>query len=229
MRKRLYTSQVIVFVLVLFCFATSPISAQEINEDRLQLLVDRAKLTFEEFVADPNMRWFRENLKDAKALLIIPRLGKGGFIVGGSGGSGTLVALDEKTGKWSNPAFYTMGSVTFGLQIGGAAEAVVVMVRTKKGLDKLLASSMKLGADASAAAGPTGGGSGAATADILSFAKSKGAYIGATVQGAVVGTKDKWNEAYYGKPVRPVDILILRKVNNPKADKLQAALEKATK
>lgn len=229
MRARHGFSTLLALGLVLAIFTPSAPSAEEVNVDRLQLLVDRAKIAFEEFVADPNMRWFRDNLKDAKALLIIPRLLKGGFIFGGSGGSGTLLAQDAKTGKWSGPAFYTMGSVTFGLQIGGSADAVVLMVRTKRGLDKLLASSFKLGADASVAAGPAGGGSGAATADILAFAKSKGAYIGAKVEGAVVATKDEWNKAYYGKPVRPVDILILGKVRNPKSDELRRAIAKSTK
>jgi lipid-binding SYLF domain-containing protein len=174
------------------------------------------------------MGGFREQVRKAKAVLIVPRLIKAGFIIGGSGGSGTLLALDDKTGTWSYPAFYTMGSGSFGLQIGGAADQVVLLVMTKKGLDSLLSSSFKLGADASVAAGPTGQGKAAATADILAYARSKGAFGGLTVEGSVIKIRDEWNKTYYGQTVRPLDILVLHKVVNTQADPLRQAVGKTT-
>ena len=110
-------------------------------------LVVNAKETFENFVADPNMTWFRDNLKNVKAVMIVPRILKGGFIIGGSGGHGALLARDTKTADWSSPAFYTMGSVSFGLQIGGAADQVILMIMTQKAMDSYLSGSFKLGAD----------------------------------------------------------------------------------
>jgi lipid-binding SYLF domain-containing protein len=107
-------------------------------------LVTRAKGTFEDFVSDPNMDWFRNNLKFAKAVMIIPRIIKGGFFIGGSGGNGVLSALDSKTGDWSNPAFYTMGSVSFGLQIGGAADQVLLLVMTDKAMESYLSGSLRI-------------------------------------------------------------------------------------
>ena len=106
-----------VLVLAFFAILIQPSLAAAAAEE--QGTVDKALVTFRNFMADKEMEWFQKNLKDAKALLIVPNLLKAGFILGGSGGSGVLVARDAKTGNWSQPAFYTVGSVTFGLQIGG--------------------------------------------------------------------------------------------------------------
>jgi len=193
-----------------------------------QALVDKARLTFESYMRDENMSWLRDNLDQAKGLLIAPSVLKGGFIVGGSGGRGVLVVKDAKTGKWTQPGFYTLGSVTFGLQIGGEAAEVIMMVRSQKGIDKLLTTSFKLGGDTSVAVGPVGAGAKTSiTADILSFARSKGAYAGANFEGAVIKTRDEWNQAYYGKPVRPTDIFVKHAVNNPGSADLRAAVAQA--
>jgi lipid-binding SYLF domain-containing protein len=193
-----------------------------------QALVDKARLTFDSYMRDQNMSWLHENLDQAKGLLIVPSMLKGGFIVGGSGGRGVLVVKDAKTGQWTQPGFYTLGSVTFGLQIGGEAAEVIMMVRSQKGVDKLLTTSIKLGGDVSAAAGPVGAGAKTSiTADILSFARSKGAYAGANFEGAVIKTRDEWNQTYYGKPVRPIDIFVKRTVSNPGSADLRAAVAKA--
>ncbi len=174
------------------------------------------------------MSWLRDHLKETKGLLIVPSLLKGGYILGGSGGSGVLVVRDEKTGDWSEPAFYTMGSVTFGLQIGGEAAEVIMMVRTQRALDSLYASSFKLGGDTSVAAGPVGiGAKSNVVADFLSFTRSKGAYAGVSLEGAVIKIRNEWNRAYYGKEVRPVDILAKRSVSNPGSADLRVALAKA--
>lgn len=200
---------------------------------RQQELVDKARITIDSFISDKNLEWFRDNVKDAKGLLIIPELMKGGFVIGGSGGRGVLLVKDEVTGDWSNPAFYSIGSVSLGLQIGGKISEVVMMVMTEKGLQSLYASSFKLGGDMSVAAGPIGATAEGATApslnvDYLSFAKSKGAFAGVSLDGAVVKTSDEWNSAYYGTPVKPSDILVSRSVTNVDADYLRHAVTKAT-
>jgi lipid-binding SYLF domain-containing protein len=178
---------------------------------------------------DPDIGWFRTSLKDAKAILIIPALGKAGLIIGGYGGSGCMLARKEKWEEWSYPAFYTIGALTFGLQIGGAADEWILMAMTRRGLDAMLTSSFKFGADANVALGPIGTGVKGATTDILAFSRSKGLYGGLTVEGAVVATRDKLNNAYYGKDLRPSEILVLDKVSNSHADELRAAIEKAAK
>ena len=193
-----------------------------------QALVEKARLTFESYMRDENMSWLRDNLDQAKGLLIAPSVLKGGFILGGSGGRGVLVVKDAKTGQWTEPGFYTLGSVTFGLQIGGEAAEVIMMVRSQKGIDKLLTTSFKLGGDTSVAVGPVGAGAKTSiTADILSFARSKGAYAGANFEGAVIKTRDEWNQAYYGTPSSPIDIFVKRSVSNPGTAELRAAVTKA--
>jgi lipid-binding SYLF domain-containing protein len=194
-----------------------------------QILIDKARITFQSFMSDENMSWFHENLDQAKGLLIAPSVLKGGFIIGGSGGRGVLVVKDEKTGTWSQPGFYTIGSVTFGLQIGGEASEVIMMVRSQKGIDKLLTTSVKLGGDTSVAAGPVGtGAKGTINADIVSFVRAKGAYAGLNFEGAVIKTRDNWNQAYYGEPVRPLDIFAKQTVSNPGSAELRTVIAKAT-
>ena len=193
-----------------------------------QLLVDKARITFDSFMTDSNMSWLKEHLKEAKGVLIVPSLLKAGFIFGGSGGSGALLQKDDKSGVWSYPAFFTMGSGSFGLQAGVDFAEVVMLVMTQKGLESLYKSSFKLGGDVAIAAGPMGAGASAAglKADYLSYNRAKGAFLGFSLEGAVVEINDEWNQAYYGKQLRPTDIFVTRKVRNPKAAELQAALGK---
>ncbi|MBW1749745.1 MAG: lipid-binding SYLF domain-containing protein, partial [Deltaproteobacteria bacterium] len=176
------------------------------------------------FLADSNMTWFHNNAHRARAIFIVPQMIRGGFIVGGSGGSGVLLHRDIKKGTWGYPAFYTMGSVSIGLQIGADASEIVMMVMTEKGLNAMLSTDFKLGADVSVAAGPVGASAKAQTADVLAFGRSKGAFGGVSIEGAVISPRNKWNNAYYGSPVGPVDILIRGSVSNPQADQLRSAM-----
>ncbi len=189
-------------------------------------LVDKATITFKSFLSDPNMTWFKENLCSAKALLIIPQLLKGAFIFGAEGGTGVLVAKDEHTGLWSQPAFYTLAAASFGLQAGAESSAIILMIMTDKGMDALLSTSVKLGGDISVAAGPYGAGAKAATVDVLAFARAKGIFGGISVEGSVITPRDSYNIAYYQRNVRPVDIIIRRSVSNPHSKALVEAVSR---
>ena len=192
--------------------------------------VDKSLVTFRNFMADKDMEWFQKNLKDAKALLIVPNLLKAGFILGGSGGSGVLVARDATTGDWSQPVFYTIGSVTFGLQIGGESAEVIMMIRTQKALDGLFTSEFKVGGDASASVGPMGVGAKTdVMTDVVSFAKSKGLFAGLNLEGSRVKVSDDSNKAYYLTAASPVDIIVKKTVSNPGSANLRDELKKATK
>ena len=142
-----------------------------------------------------------------------------------AGGSGVLLARDIKTGEWSYPAFYTLGSLSIGLQAGAESSEIILMVMTDRGMGSMLTSSFKLGADVTMAAGPVGVGAKAKTADIISYARAKGAFAGVSLDGAVVKTRDGLNGAYYGKTVSPTDILIRRDVSNGHAEQLRAAVK----
>ncbi len=191
-----------------------------------QELVAKGTAVFNSFMHDPNMSWFRENVYRARGIFIVPQMLRGGFIIGGSGGSGMLVARDAKTHKWSYPAFYTMGSVSLGLQIGADASEIILMIMTQKGLNAMLSTEFKLGGDVSVAAGPIGESAKAQTADVLAFGRSKGLFGGISIEGAVVAPRYEWNEAFYHQPASPVDILIKHTVKNPQADALLKILPK---
>ncbi|NJN36782.1 MAG: metal-sensing transcriptional repressor [Nitrospiraceae bacterium] len=103
---------------------------------------------------------------------------RGAFVFGGAGGSGVLVVRDEKTKKWSEPAFYTIGSASFGLQVGGDVSELIFVVRTQKGLEQFYRSDVKLGTDTSIALGPAGAGASVKgiTADLVAYARKKGVF-----------------------------------------------------
>ena len=209
----------------------APVSAADDATDAKQL-VERAKLTIDSFAADKVMGApVKKFLKNAKGAFIAPQVLRGAFIVGVSGGSGVLVVRDAKTDAWNGPAFYTMGEASFGLQAGGDASEVVLLIMTDRGVNAMLSTSVKLGADASVAAGPVGGGAEASTAnisaDILTFTRAKGLYGGASLDGAVVATRGGLNEAFYGrKDLKPTDILISKTVTNSAAYPLLADVRK---
>jgi lipid-binding SYLF domain-containing protein len=196
-----------------------------------QVLVDQAQIAFKDFQNSPNMQWFRDALMDAKGVLIVPSLFKAGLIFGGSGGKGIDLARDAKTGEWMGPAFYNMGSVTFGLQIGGEAQQVIILAMTDEAVKAMLSPQFKLGADASVAAGPVGiGAAGSASlpvAAFVAFAKSKGVYAGLTVEGTVVTVDKDANRAYYGRSVTPEDILVAGEVSTLKAAALREMVGRA--
>ncbi len=215
------------FFLTISSFTT--VSASDKDYSDPQALVDQSSVVLQTFKDDPNMTWFRDNVQRAKAIFIVPQMLRAGFVIGGSGGSGALLSRDIKTGDWSYPAFYTMGSVSFGLQAGGETSEIILMIMTEKGMDSMLTSSFKLGADASVAAGPVGTGVKAATTDILAFARSKGVFAGVSIEGAVISPRNKWNASYYGQPATPADITIRHMVTNPHADKLRSLVNKKDK
>lgn len=227
------TASLAIIVIFVVAFLFTAVTASNAQSDKAQLLVDKAGVTLDAFLKDPNMTWFRDNLKYTKGLLILPTIVKGGFFLGGSGGNGVLFARDPKTNKWSGPAFFSMGSVSFGLQIGGQVSEVVMMILTQRGMESLYSSNVKIGGTASAAAGPVGVGAEGSTAlnmsaDMLTFVRAKGAFVGVALDGALLKITEGYNRAYYGKTVRPVDIFVTRKVNNPGSSKLRAELQEAS-
>jgi len=197
-----------------------------------QQVVDKAQLTLEAFASDGQLKdQFKQLSKEARALFIIPQFMRGAFIFGGAGGSGVLIVRDEQSGKWGDPVFYNIGSASFGAQIGADVSEMVLVVRTKKGLEEFYTNDFKLGANAGMATGPVGAGMSmqGIAADILSYARQKGAFAGMAVDGAFVSISNDSNQAYYGKPVRPTDIILKKEIGNPKSLQLRAAADKLMK
>jgi lipid-binding SYLF domain-containing protein len=225
----------IVVVLCAGCLAlvalagASPARADDLME--AQQLVEKARLAFEGFLADPQMGDpMRSIVRQAKAVLIYPQVLRVAFVVGASGGSGVLLARDPQANAWGGPAFYTIGQGSVGPQIGGDASDIVLVAMTDRGVSALLSTSAKLGADVGVALGPVGVGAEASTAnlsvDVLSYSRAKGLYAGASLNGAVVVSRDALNRAYYGKDVTPTAILMYREVSNSHAAPLIEAVAK---
>jgi lipid-binding SYLF domain-containing protein len=195
-----------------------------------QNLIDSARITVDHFANDSQMSDLRRKLAQARGVLVIPQLLKASFIIGGEGGSGVLLARTNS--GWSEPAIYTMGAGSIGLQIGGEASEVMLLLMNDKAVNAILRNEFKLGADASVAAGPVGMGVEAATtsnlgADIYSYAKTKGLAAGVSVEGAVITARHSRNTAYYGKEAHPRNILYDNVVSNPGTQALRQSLTAA--
>ena len=223
-KRMTYLARGLSVLLVLVGFSTAALAQSE-----QQKLVDAADKTLSNFVRDPDMTWLQQNIGRAKAVMIAPEVVKAGFIFGGSGGRAVTVARDAKTGKWAGPAFYAMATASVGFQAGVSVSEVVTLVMTEKGLNSLLAPSVKLGGDASVAAGPVGAGAKSdVVADFVSFSRAKGLYGGLNLDGTVIKPSDDWNETYYNKkPILPPDILVRISARNKGGDKLLADVARA--
>jgi len=225
-----FVSSIGVLLTVLFVLIWVSQAMADDATDASQL-VQKAAMTFQNFENAKEMSAFRDLMKKARGVFIAPQVLKGAFIIGASGGSGVLLARDNKSNKWYGPAFYTIGEASFGLQAGGSASEVVLLAMTDRGVTAFLGNSLKLGADVGLAVGPVGAGASAATAnlsaDIISFSRSKGLFGGVSVDGAVVATRDGLNEAYYGKKVNATDILVRHNVRNRQAAGLIQWVSKA--
>ena len=191
-------------------------------------LVEKAALTVEKLMIDPNLPELQRYMENAQGVLIIPQLFKGGLIVGGEGGSGVLL-VKGSDGSWSSPAFYTLGGASFGLQIGGQMSEVVFTIMNDGAVQAILDNQFKLGADASVAVGPIGKGVEASTTtnfsdDIYAFSKSVGLFGGGVLEGAAIVKRTNWNELYYAAGANPQKILVERMYFNPHADRLRASL-----
>jgi SH3 domain-containing YSC84-like protein 1 len=141
-------------------------------------------------------------LKDAKCVAVIPKMVKAGFIFGGQHGAG-VATCRTSSGHWSAPAPFDLTGITWGAQIGGEVQGYVMMIMNDQGMQALMSGHFKVGAGVDAAAGPVGReGSGSAgnNAAILSYANAKGAYIGATLNGAELNQDHGETQELYGQP-----------------------------
>ena len=195
-------------------------------------LVTKSQFAVQNIVKDPDVGpTVRKLMKDAKAVMIFPNILKAAFFFGGEGGSGVLLARGEN-GNWSYPAFYTLGAASFGIQIGGQSSEVMLLIMTNKGISSVVNNEVKLGADISVAAGPIGVGAEASTttnlgADIYSFSRNQGAYLGASFEGAVIHPRQEWNTEFYKTGLaKPQAIIFDGKFANAKANSLRESLAK---
>ena len=175
-------------------------TAKEDSVERLQ----NAANVLKEIMDAPDKGIPEEVLDNAKCIVVVPHLIKAGFIVGGKHGRG--VASCRTATGWSAPAFISVGGGSWGLQIGAEGIDLVMLVMNDKGLQHLLSSKFQISGEGSAAAGPVGRHASAGTdwkmnAELLTYSRSKGAFAGLTLEGAVVEQDADSTEAIYGKDV----------------------------
>lgn len=142
-------------------------------------------------------------LAEAEAIAVIPNVIKAGFGVGGRRGRG-LIAIRSRDGTWSNPSFITLTGGSFGFQAGVQSADVILVFRTKRGVDSIVGGKFTLGADASVAAGPVGRSAQASTderlkAEILSYSRARGLFAGVALDGTRLGIDNKSNQRVYGQ------------------------------
>lgn len=189
-------------------------------------LVAHATRVAEHMRSDPAFTQAQNMLQNARAVLIVPALVKGGFIFGAEGGDGVLV---KRLGpnNWSSPAFYTMGSASFGLQIGLEKAEVVLLIMSDRALAGIMQNEFKIGAGAGITAITLSSGAEGATSgkggDIIIWTSATGAYGGLTLNGSVIKPRPEWNTTFYGKSV-PVSTILASGVKNPASRPLQAEL-----
>jgi len=176
----------------------------------------------------------QELLDKAECLVILPSVKKGAFGIGGSFGRGVMICRsgERYTGLWGPPAMFALEGINIGFQLGGEATDYVLLVMNPKGARSLLSSKVKLGADASAAAGPKGRSREAATdvvmnAEILSYSRAKGLFAGISLEGSTLRSDGGANEKLYGQKVSAKDIIRSGKARTPAcAQELVALLDK---
>jgi lipid-binding SYLF domain-containing protein len=223
--------KLIVYLVALAVIAFSPAAFAD-NEHEQERVKDAGQVLKE--ILDIPDDIPQDLLDKAECVVVLPSVKKGAFGIGGSYGRGVMVCRGGQhyTGKWGAPALYALEGVSIGFQLGGQATDFVLLVMNPKGATSLLSSKVKLGADASAAAGPKGRTAEGATdivmnAEILSYSRNKGLFAGVSLEGSTLRSDGSANEKLYGRKLSAKDIIRSGKVGVPGcAQQLVALLDK---
>jgi len=215
---------------VLMASASGAVAAPSRAPDQ-QILIDQAERTVDHMRSDPAFGPARDMLNKARAVMIIPSLVKGGFIFGAEGGNGVL--LERRGATWSSPAFYTMGSASFGFQAGLEKAEIIMMIMSERALRAIEDGDVKLGAGggltvATLSAGAEAATAGNLTGDLVLWTSATGLYGGLTLNGSIIQPRQEWNDRYYGRPTSVQEILT-DKNRNADANVLRAKLSEVQK
>ncbi|MBO6838025.1 MAG: lipid-binding SYLF domain-containing protein [Alphaproteobacteria bacterium] len=218
------------FTLVLALAAALPYGTARADKLDAEQLVNDAEFTVKRMWDHPEFKdYIRTYLRRAKGVVVVPTLLKGGFIIGGEGGSGVLMARAQNN-EWSYPSFVSVGSASIGLQIGGQTSELLLIIMTGRGLQAILDDQVQIGGELSGAIGPYGSSAEASTttnldADIIAYSISKGAFVGVNIEGTALVPRGSYIRSYYGQSVSPHAVVLEGKAGNPHADSLRATLK----
>jgi len=209
----------LLLTLVLVCVSLTPVLAES-NEKEQERVKDSGEV-FKEILNIPDD--IPQDLLDkAECIVVLPSVKKAAFGIGASYGRGVMICRGgtHYTGPWGPPALYALEGASIGFQLGVQGTDFVLLVMNPKGAGSLLSSKVKLGADASAAAGPKGRTAEGATdivmsAEILSYSRNKGLFAGVSLEGSTLRSDGSANEKLYGRKLSAKDIIRGGKVKNP--------------
>jgi lipid-binding SYLF domain-containing protein len=195
-----------ILIAVLCLFAAQVLQANTTPEDRTR----KAITVLKEMSAIPENSIPERLLAEAYAIAVVPDLTKAAFIFGGRGGKG-LISVRGKDGAWTNPNYITLGGGSWGFQAGVQNSDLILVFTSKNGVDNIIKGKFTLGADASVATGPVGRNVQASTdekfkAEIYSYSRAKGLFLGVSLDGSVISIDRKANETVYGDMASPASI-----------------------
>ena len=204
MKKYLVTAACLTLV-------ASIISAQGLNKEQKRL--EESGVVMQEVLNIPD-NIPHDLLEKAECVIVFPSLMKAAFVIGAEYGRGAMVCRtgDKFLGPWGAPAMYALEGGSFGFQIGGEATDLILLVMNDRGMESILSSKVKLGGDASVAAGPKGRDASADTdawmrAEILSYSRSRGLFAGVSLEGSTIRPDDEASEQVYGHAIKAKDIV----------------------
>ena len=206
--------------VVLILPATSLYAADAKLDARIEECTD----LFDEVMQMPDKAIPEDLLAKCSGVAIFPSVLKGGFFICGRYGKGVILNHDKRTGKWSAPAFYTVGGLSYGLQIGGQAIDLILVITSKRGMKSLLDDAITLGGDVAVSAGPVGRNAEAGTdlplkAGMFSYSRSRGLFAGVAFKGGIIKQDVKSNNSYYGEGITADEILFKGKARPTKTAK----------
>jgi len=214
-------------VVVIGLLCALPSLAQEKEQARLKESYSVLKAV----VGMPDKGIPRDLLNKSECVIVVPSVKKAAFIVGASYGRGVMTCRsgEEFRGPWSAPAMYAIEGGSFGLQAGGQATDFVLLIMNEQGAKSVMSSKVKLGGDASVAAGPVGRTTSAETdivlkAQILSWSRNRGIFAGISLDGSTLRSDDDANKNLYGKDLNAKQIIVDRAVKTPPAGKALVSL-----
>ena len=215
-------TRVLMSMLALLMAGLLAIPAMADVEEHVKRVKD-AEEVLKSSVTAPDKRIPRDLLERAECIGVFPGVKKGAFVVGGEFGKGVFTCR-QKDGTMGAPAFFTMGGPSVGWQFGGQSTDLVLLVMNETGVRHLLEDKFTLGGEAAAVAGPVGRTAQAATdiqlhAQILSWSRSRGAFLGASLEGVVIKPNKSAIEDFYAQPLTARDILVEHRVDPPNSAK----------
>jgi lipid-binding SYLF domain-containing protein len=226
-------SKLLLIVLTLVCVL--PVAAETKKEEKVEDRIEQSATVLKEILGMPD-GIPKDLLNKAYCVVIYPSVKKAAFVVGGSYGRGLITCRRGRdfSGSWSAPSMFALEAGSFGFQIGAEATDFVLLIMNESGANSVMSSKVKLGGDASVAAGPVGRDTSAETdivmkAEILSYSRAQGLFAGVSLEGSTLRSDDGANKALYGKELSAREIVRQGKVPPPaSAQRLLAVLRRAS-